>query len=447
MNKYYDLVVIGAGSGGLAAAKHAAKNGLSVAICESKLIGGTCVNYGCIPKKVLFYAAQYQEVFTKAISLGWIFDTPKFNWSTLIETIDNFIQDLRHTHEKKLDAKNIDFIKGSAEFLETNVITINGLIINFKNLIIASGSTPNIIDIPGKEYCYISDDIFSLQKLPKHLTIVGGGYIAVELASFLNNFGCSVHIIHRGERILKEFDSEVALILQNILLAQGIKISLNTEVTKIEKLKELYNVYLNTDTHISTELILLATGRHANIEQLNTNKLNLLRNKKGYIEVNSRYQTNMSHIYAIGDVIENVALTPVAIREGIIAVNNILNKEHKSINYQEIPTAIFCHPSLGCYGLTEDEAAKKYNIEVFKTSFIDLENSVTKSGNQTFIKVIINIDNDRILGFHIMANNAAEIIQSVALALANGVTRSQLKHVMALHPTIVEELIYLLNDD
>jgi len=440
----YDLFIIGAGSGGVRAANEASALGAKVAIAEQRNLGGTCVNLGCVPKKLLVYAAQFQEQFQAASGFGWTVGQPTFNWETLISNKNKEIERLHNVYRNKLVASGVTIISGKAQVLDANTVAVADKKYRVERILIATGGWPFVPEIPGKENIVTSNDMFFLKELPKRIIIVGGGYIAVEFASILNGLGVQTTICHRGDKLLEGFDEEIAVALTQALRKKGIEILFNTDVQAIENTAEGYAVSIANGKTQLADLIMYATGRMPNSAGIGLEKLGVLLDEKKAIVVNEHYQSNIPSIYAVGDVTDRVNLTPVAIAESHALASQLYSKHKNPVDYDNIPTAVFCLPSIGSVGLTEAAAREKYpDIAVFKTSFTPIKNMLSGVDEKTFMKMIVVISTDRVVGMHMLGTDAPEIIQGMAVAMRAGATKAVFDSTIGIHPTAAEEFVTL----
>jgi len=440
----YDLFIIGAGSGGVRAANAASALGATVAIAEDRDIGGTCVNVGCVPKKLLVYAAQFQEQFHAAQGFGWKVGPSSFNWETLITNKNREIERLQNVYRIKLLDSGVTIVNGKAQILDAHTVAVANEQYRAERILVATGGWPFIPDIPGKEYIVTSNDMFFLKHLPRSIIIVGGGYIAVEFACIMHGFGVRTTICHRGHKLLKGFDEEVADVLTQTLRKKGIEILFNTDVQAIEKTSEGYTVAFAEGEKQLTDLVMFATGRTPNITGIGLETLGVVLDEKKAIVVNDHYQSNIPSIYAVGDVTDRINLTPVAIAESQALARHLFSKQTTPVDYENIPSAVFCLPSIGSVGLTEAQAREKYpEIAVFKTSFTPIKNTLSAVDEKTFMKMIVVSSTDRVVGIHMLGTDAPEIIQGMAVAMRVGATKAQFDSTIGIHPTAAEEFVTL----
>ncbi len=422
----FDFIVIGAGSGGVRASRIAAKHGARVAVIENSDLGGTCVNLGCIPKKLFAYASQYHETQKEAAGYGWQFSDAQFNWHTLRENKNKDIHRLNKIYEKLLLDNNVTIIKGSAAFVDPHTISVNEKNYSAQYILIATGSKAFIPDVSGKEYAITSDQAFHLPELPKTITIVGGGYIAVEFATIFNGLGIDTTLSYRNDLFLRGFDLSVRKFVAEELTKKGIRLLFNDHVERIDK------------------LTLFATGRQPNIQDLKLENINLNLRDDHSIIVNKTYQTHIDHIYAVGDVIGGPQLTPLAIAQGHIVADNLFAGTKRTLNSTLIPTAVFCEPNIATVGLTEEQAREQFDdVLVYNSTFRALKHTLTGSDEKTFMKLIEDKKTGKIIGLHMVGSHAGEIIQGFATAMQAGATKTDFDNTLAIHPTIAEEFVLM----
>ena len=438
--KKFDLIVIGGGSGGVRAARIASLHGAKVAICEKDKMGGTCVIRGCIPKKLLFYSSQFQNIFSYSDSYGWSTRGIKYDFLKMIKNKNKEITRLEKIYEKNIIASGATILKGEASFINKNKIKINNDIISGDKIIIASGGTPISLKILGSHFADDSDTIMQLSKLPKTLTIVGAGYIAIEFAFIFANLGSEVSLIVR-KNILRGFDDHLVEEIKKNLIRKKVKIYFNNEVEEIKKYKNKFDVFLKNKT-IKSERVLVAIGRKPNIKSLNLNEAGINLNSIGAIKVNKKLQTNISNIYAIGDVTDRFNLTPVAIAEGHALADKLFSSKNKEVDLSHIGTAVFSSPPICSIGLTELEAFKKFTkVDVYESNFNSLKYSIVKKKVSTYIKLLVNSKNNRIIGAHMLGEEAPEIVQIIGVAINAKATFRNFMNTMAIHPTVAEEFV------
>ena len=441
----FDLFVIGAGSGGVRTARVAASQGKRVAIAEVSDLGGTCVNVGCVPKKLFVYASQFAEMFHASEGYGWNHtNQATFNWNTLRDNKTAEINRLNAIYQKLLNDSGATIIQGRAKIDAPQRISINGKRYSAEKILIATGGWPYIPDIPGKELAVSSNEMFSLAELAKRAVIVGGGYIAVEFAGILNGLGVETHLIYRGKQLLKSFDSDCCEKVTDGMIKKGVKVTLDTNVSSITKCQQQLNINLNSGSSVIADMVLYATGRQANTDGLGLENTKVTLNDRKAIMVDENYCTNEPSIYAIGDVIDRVQLTPVAIKQAMVLINHLYADDTARLDYTNIPTAVFSQPELATVGLTEAQAKQQYtDIAVYRSDFKPMFETLGQGCDRTFMKMIVNTENDRVIGCHMVGHHAAEIIQGVAIAIKAGATKSHFDSTIGIHPSTAEELVTL----
>lgn len=444
MNKSCDLFVIGAGSGGVRAARIAAELGATVVVAESSAAGGTCVNLGCIPKKLLVYASELHELFELSGGYGFGESNASFKWKRWLENKNKEIKRLNGIYETILQNNKVELIRAPATLTSTSTVECAGQTWTCKNILIATGSRPFKPAFEGVEHTITSNEAFHLEKNPEKAVVVGGGYIAVEFAGIFNNLGCETHLVYRGSQILKHFDHESGAFLQEEMRKKGIHLHLNSQPTKVSKEKPSLVIELNSGEKIKTELVLMATGRTPNSHRLGLDNAGVKTSKNGAILVNENYETNIHGIHAIGDVIDKVQLTPVALEEGTFLARKLFGSGDSSsaVDYSQIPTAIFSQPNMGTVGLSEEDALQKHNnLSIFTTSFKPLFHTLSGSEERSFLKLIVENDQDRVVGAHMVGAHAGEIIQGLGVALKTGASKKDFDSTIAIHPTTAEEFV------
>tara|TARA_B100000900_G_scaffold400758_1_gene404720 strand:- start:404 stop:1738 length:1335 start_codon:yes stop_codon:yes gene_type:complete len=440
----YDLIVIGAGSGGVRAARIASVHGAKVAIIENNRFGGTCVNVGCVPKKLYYYLSQFNKDIENYKSYGWSITKSTLNWKLFKKKKDQEILRLNKIYEGILKRNKIDIINGTAHFISSQKIKVGKKNYQAKKFIISTGGKPRTPNISQNlKLINTSDDIFSLKKLPKRMVIEGGGYIAIEFAFIFANLGVKVDLIYRGKKILKSFDSEIVSFLIQSTPKGKIKYHLESQIQKVNKSKNELIIHLSNKKKIHTDYVLSAIGRVANTNDLGLENTNVQLNENKSIKVNRHFQTNDSNIFAVGDVIDYVNLTPVAIRQGHFLADKLFNNK-KTINYDfaNIPTAVFTSPQIGTVGLTL-EMARKNKIDAYEltTNFKSMKKTFSKTNKDTFYKLVIDKKDKTIIGIHIISDEAAELIQLLAVNVVAGNTLDEFRKTVAVHPTSSEEII------
>ncbi len=438
----YDLFVIGAGSGGVRAARMSAQYGARVAVAEQQYLGGTCVNVGCVPKKLFVYAAEYHENFMSAAGFGWNLEPPAFDWRTLRDNKNLEISRLNQIYRDLLSNAGVDILDGRAVIVDPHTVTINGSSFSCKYILIASGGQPYVPEFPGREHVVTSDDMFYLEALPKRLAIVGGGYIAVEFAGIMHGLGVETHLLYRGPLFLKQFDQDVRELLAEEMQEQGINLHFNCDVSAIQKRNNILQVTTEDGQKMEMDGVLYATGRRPNTMGLGLDCTAVTTNTKGAIVVDDKFYTEEPSILALGDVIGRVELTPVAIREGMIIASNLFNNAQLTMDYQNIATAVFSNPNLATVGLSEAEARENYReIDIYKARFKPLKETLGGGKQRTFMKLVVDRGSDRVVGCHMLGHGAAEIIQGLAVAIKAGATKKDFDATVGIHPTTAEEFV------
>lgn len=440
----YDFFVIGAGSAGVRAARTSAGFGARVAVAEERYLGGTCVNVGCIPKKMFVYAAHFSADFADARAFGWETGEPVFDWRRLIENKNREITRLNGVYERLLTNAGAQLLRGRARLLDPHAIELNARRYTAERILIATGGWPSIPDIPGKEFAITSNEAFFLEHLPGRAIIVGGGYIAVEFAGIFNGMGVETTLLYRGPLFLRGFDHDVREFLTEEMRKKGIEIIFNETIGRIGKTGDSLAVTLASGKSRSADLVLYATGRRPNTAALGLEAAGVKLDTEGAIIVNDQYQSTVPSIYAIGDVTNRVNLTPVATAEGTALARSLFGGLQARVDYRDIPTCVFSQPSIGCVGLTEDEARAEYaEIAVYKSSFTPLKHTLTGSSERTLMKLIVDRATDRVIGAHMVGAEAGEIIQGIAIAMKAGATKAQFDATIGIHPTAAEEFVTL----
>jgi glutathione reductase (NADPH) len=445
-NKPFDLIVIGAGSGGIAAAQKAAASGVKVALVEMNKVGGTCVNLGCVPKKVMWYAGQLADSLAGAQDYGFKINRPALNFMKLVKARTQYIQTLQQSYESKLHKNHVTYLEGRAAFIDKNTIQIGNSKYTAKKFIIATGCHPNWPDFPGAEFGITSNGFFALTKVPKKIAIIGAGYIAIELACILNQLGSEVKILLRKSRILSRFDTDITNHLTKVMTEQGIEFLKNHSIAKITKQGKKLTLHCkNKKTLTGFDSVLFAIGRSPRIKQLNLAAAGVKTDKHDYVITNKEDKTNVANIYAIGDVAGKKMLTPVAIRAGRKLASRLFSKAKKTyMDYENIPTVIFSHPPLGTVGLSTAAAEKKYgkhSLTIHEAKFHSMYYALSKKKVTSAFKLITLKKNNKIVGLHLLDPNADEILQGFAAAIKMGATKEDFDDVIGIHPTSAEELV------
>lgn len=443
-SKHYDFFVIGAGSGGVRAARIAAGHGAKVGIAEASKLGGTCVNLGCVPKKIMAYASDYHAHFEDAKGYGWSVGETSFDWPTLIQNKNVEIDRLNGIYQNLLDNAGVDLIRGFAKFVDANTLDVDGEIITADKILIATGGKARKPTIPGGELTSTSDDAFYWPELPKRILVIGGGYIAVEFAHILSGMGSDVTLSYRGDLFLRGFDADIRNALADEMRTQGVKLEFNCNPDRIEKRGDVF-VVPDDSCGGEYDMVLSAIGRDPHTAELNLEAAGVDMDSRGNVVINDDYQTSAPNIFAVGDVCGKYGLTPVAIKEGHVLVDRLFgNKPERFVNYNNIATAVFSNPPIGSIGMGE-EAAKEagYDVECFKSHFRPMRHVLAQREEKTLMKLIVDKKTDKVLGLHVMGLDAPEIVQGFAVAMNLGATKADFDCTMPIHPTSAEELVTL----
>ena len=446
MHYDYDLYVIGAGSGGVRASRFAAGFGARAAIAESRYLGGTCVNVGCVPKKLLVYGAHYAEDFEQASGFGWTAEAPRFDWPALIANKNREIQRLNGIYRKLLVDSGVTLHEGHARIVDPHTVEIDGKRHTARHILVATGSWPFVPEIPGREHAITSNEAFFLKELPRRVVVVGGGYIAVEFASIFNGMGAEVTQLYRGELFLRGFDRSVREHLRDELAKKSVTLRFKSNPARIDKLADgALRVTLQDGSTLDADCVFYATGRRAMVDGLGLENTRARLDGQGYIEVDDDYRTAEPSILALGDVINRVPLTPVALAEGMAVARQLFHpEEYRRVDYKLIPTAVFSLPNIGTVGLTEEEArAAGRELKIFESRFRPMKLTLTESQEKTLMKLVVDARTDRVLGCHMVGPEAGEIIQGLAVALKAGATKRVFDETLGIHPTAAEEFVTL----
>jgi len=442
----YDLFVIGGGSGGVRAARLSGAKGLRVALAEEYRMGGTCVIRGCVPKKLFAYAAGYAQAFVDAKAFGWQSRDVRFDWPALLAAKNKEVARLEGIYTQNVEKSGVTIFHERAQLVDRHSVRLaGGRIMRAKVILIATGGRPFVPDFPGAGLCLTSNDIFNLEALPQSIIIAGGGYIAVEFASILHNLGVEVTLVYRGEQILRGFDGDLRHLLQEDMQAGGINIICNAVITQVEALKkkqEGFTVQLSDGSRHKAGQVMLALGRRPNTAGLGLEKAGVSLSAEGAVPVNRLLQTPADNIYALGDVIGGIELTPVAIHQAMCFVKTVFDGQPAEPDYQAIPTAVFADPEIGTVGLTEEEAAQSLpQVEIYRAHFRPLRHTVSGAPGKILMKLVVNGDNGLVVGAHILGGEAGEMAQLLAIAVKGRVTKAVFDATMALHPSAAEELV------
>jgi glutathione reductase (NADPH) len=440
----FDLFVIGAGSGGVRAARFAAGYGARVAVAESRYLGGTCVNVGCVPKKLLVYGAHFAEDFEQAQGFGWSLDQAQFDWPTLIANKNREIERLNGIYRNLLVNSGVTLLEGHARLLDGHSVELDGKRYSAKHILIATGGWPHIPEIPGREHAIDSNQAFFLAQLPRRVLVVGGGYIAVEFASIFHGLGAQTSLLYRGELFLRGFDGAVRQHLREELSKRGLDLQFNSDIARIDKQADgSLLATLKDGRELVTDCVFYATGRRPMLDNLGLENTEVQLDERGFIQVDEQYQSTAPSIMAIGDVIGRVQLTPVALAEGMAVARRLFKpEEYRKVDYRMIPTAVFSLPNIGTVGLSEEQAREEgYRVKVFESRFRPMKLTLTDCQERTLMKLVVDADSDRVLGCHMVGPEAGEIVQGLAIALKAGATKQMFDETIGVHPTAAEEFV------
>ncbi|HYM03410.1 MAG TPA: glutathione-disulfide reductase [Stellaceae bacterium] len=438
----FDMFTIGAGSGGVASSRRAGSHGARVAICEDSRVGGTCVIRGCVPKKLLVYGAQFADGFADAAGFGWHVARPVHDWAALIAAKNTEIDRLEGVYRKLLKDSHVTLLEGRGKLVDPHTVEVGGRRYSAANILVATGAHPVLPAIPGIEHAITSNEALDLPALPRHVVIVGGGYIAVEFAGIFRGLGAEVTVMIRGEELLKGFDDDIRVTLAQEMRTRGIEIHTRTRVARIDQVGHGYDLTTEAGDRISADLVMYATGRRANTRGIGLEEVGVQLNKAHAVAVDEWSRTTQPHIYAIGDVTDRLNLTPVAIAEGRALAETLFNKNPMMIDHANVPTAVFSQPPVGTVGLTEHAARKIHGtIDVYRSRFKPMKHTLSGREERTMMKLVVDRKSDRVLGCHMVGADAPEIIQGIAIAVKCGATKRQFDQTIGIHPTAAEEFV------
>ena len=438
----YDLFVMGAGSGGVRAARMAAGFGAKVAIAEDRYLGGTCVNVGCVPKKLYVYAAEYGKGFKDAQGFGWDSGVPSFDWNVLTGNKRTEISRLNDIYRNLLSGAGAALIDGRASIIDAHTVTVGDKRYTADKILIATGGWPHIPDFSGSELAVTSNEIFDLHQFPRRMVIVGGGYIAVEFAGIFNGLGAKTTQLYRGPLFLRGFDSDIRSHAAQEIAKSGVDLRFEVNVQSITQSGDGLHLELTDGTTLDADAVLYATGRKANLTGLGLENVKVAISDKGTIEVDEEFRTNEPSIFALGDVTGGMELTPVALAEGMSFARGQFGNTEQEVDYDFIPTAVFCQPNIGTVGFTEEEARNRFDeIQLFKSSFRPMKHTISGRDEKTFMKLIVDASSDRVVGVHMMGPDAGEITQGIAIAMRAGATKAIFDTTIGIHPTAAEEFV------
>ncbi|WP_066376857.1 glutathione-disulfide reductase [Anabaena sp. CA = ATCC 33047] len=447
MSYDFDLFVIGAGSGGIATARRAAEYGAKVGIVEFDRLGGTCVNRGCVPKKLMVYASRFPDIFAEAQGYGWSAVQSSLNWDEMITRVNNEVTRLNGIYQRMLDNSKVQVYQGRGKLIDNHTVEIGDTKVTADKILIAVGGTPVRPDIPGIEHALISDDLFNLKPQPKRVVLLGGGYIGSEFACILHGLGTEVIQVIRQDKILGGFDEDLRTEIQEGMIRHGIRIVNNAEIVEITKTDNGVNVKVKADKEediLADAISLAALGRKPNTDNIGLENTGVKVDKEGMIVVDRYSQTTEENIYAVGDCTSKIQLTPVAINEGRAFADTVFGGKSRVMSYENIPTAIFTNPEAATVGLMEAEAMEKYGsdrIKIYRSRFRPMYYTLPGKEEKTMMKLIVNTETDQVLGAHMVGDHAAEIIQGVAIAVKMGAKKADFDATVGIHPSSAEEFV------
>jgi glutathione reductase (NADPH) len=441
-----DLFVIGGGSGGVRAARMAAQRGARVVLAEAAALGGTCVNVGCIPKKLYSYAAHFAHDFQDAAGFGWDAPPARFDWQRLKKNRATEIARLNGVYEQLLRGAGVQVVAGWATLLDGHTVQVatgaGPRRWHAANILVATGGTPSVPHIPGREHVLTSDHMFDLEPFPRRLAVVGGGYIACEFASIFRGLGAEVTLLYRGEQVLRGFDDEVRQFVAQEMGKHGVTLRLHASVTGIARASDGLALTLDGGELLAADAVLYATGRVPNVAGLGLDAAGVAVGAHGSIVVDAQFRSSVPSIYAVGDVSSRLQLTPVALAEAMVVVDQLFGNGERSMDYELVPTAVFTHPNIGTVGLTEQQARERHGeLRIFRTDFKPLKHTLSGSSERTLMKLVVDAASDRVVGLHMVGPDAGEIVQGFAVAMRAGATKRMFDTTIGIHPTAAEEFV------
>ena len=443
----FDLFVIGAGSGGVRAARMAAQRGARVAVAEDAALGGTCVNLGCIPKKLYSYAAHYAEAFEEAHGFGWKTQAPTLDWALLKANRAREITRLNAVYAKLLADAGVQLLRGRARLAGANAVEVNGQTHRAAHVLVATGGWPVVPDVAGREFAITSNEIFDLPEFPQRLVVVGGGYIACEFASIFRGLGAQVTQLYRGEQVLRGFDDEVRHFLADEMRKKGVDLRTGADVAHIEREAGSLRVTLKDGSALAADSVLYATGRRPNTAGLGLAEVGVALDAEGAIVVDEQFRSSVPTVLALGDVIARVQLTPVALAEAMVLVDRLFGSGTRRLDYELIPTAVFTHPSVGTIGLSEAQARERFgDVRIYRSEFRALKHTLSGSDERTLMKLVVDAASDRVVGLHMVGAEAGETVQGFAVAMKAGATKAQFDATLGIHPTAAEEFVTMRDE-
>ena len=438
----FDMITLGAGSGGVASSRRAGAYGARVAIVEELRIGGTCVLRGCVPKKLLVYGAQFADAFADAAGFGWTVMPATFDWPALIAAKNKELDRLEQIYINMLNNAHVEIIDGRGIVVDPHTVEVVGRAYTAETILIATGGWPETPHIPGIEHVISSNEALDLPSLPRRVVIVGGGYIAVEFAGIFNGFGSDVVEIIRREEVLRGFDEDIRVYLGQEMRGRGIDIRGGTQVARIDKNTGLYTVHTTDGNQIETDCVMYATGRKPNTKGLGLGEIGVELTRNGAVVVDEWQRSSVPSIYAVGDVTDRINLTPVAIAEGRAIAETLYNNNPMTMDHADVPSAVFSQPPVSVVGLNEEEARKEYGeVDIYQSRFKPMKNTLSGRDERTFMKLVVDPKTDRVLGCHMLGVDAPEIVQGLAIAIKCGATKRQFDQTVGIHPSAAEEFV------
>jgi glutathione reductase (NADPH) len=442
-----DFFVVGGGSGGVRAARMAAQRGARVVLAEAAALGGTCVNVGCIPKKLYSQAAHFGQDFADAAGFGWDVPPPRFDWQRLKRNRAREIHRLNGVYEHLLRTAGVELLRGWATLCDAHTVQVAGADgarrWRARHILLATGGTPSVPHFPGREHVLTSDSMFDLEPFPQRLVVVGGGYIACEFASIFQGLGAQVVQLYRGEQILRGFDDEVRGFLAGEMRKHGVDLRLRAEVAQVRRDADgRLAVALTNGETLAADTVLYATGRVPNVAGLGLEAAGVARSPHGGIVVDAHYRSSAPSVLAVGDVTARIQLTPVALAEAMVVVDQLFGNGARRMDYDCVPTAVFTHPNVATVGLTEQQARERHGaVRVFRTDFLPLRNTLGGGNGRVLMKLLVDAASDRVVGLHVVGPDAGEIVQGFAVAMKAGATKAEFDATIGIHPTAAEELV------
>lgn len=437
-----DLFVIGAGSGGVRAARISAGLGAKVIVAEGLYLGGTCVNVGCVPKKLYVYGSEFGKAFKDAEGFGWTVDGTSFDWPTLRDNKTREISRLNSIYDRLLEGSGAQVISGMATLIDAQTVEVNGTRYHAKKILLATGSWPTKPEFPGNELAITSNEIFDLDSFPRRLLVVGGGYIATEFACIFNGLGAQVTQLYRGDLFMRGFDNDIRAFAAEEIRKTGVDLRFNSNIVSLTRTNDGLEAQLTDGSSIVVDTVLCATGRHPNIEGLGLEKTAVTLDARGYVSADEHFQTDEPSIFALGDMTGGPQLTPVAIEQAMAFAQTQFGDAEKVMDYAFIPTAVFCQPNIGTVGLTEEETkARGIDIDVYLSDFKPMKHTLSGRDERTLMKMIVDKSSDRVIGLHMVGPDAGEICQGMAVAMKAGATKTDFDSTVGIHPTAAEEFV------